>query len=107
MTGPVKNFSQPTGLSLLVSSAVPHVVKTPQLAAYPYLRRELFVFFKFGLMIQSGVIGIIGTNKLPQMRTKIPLPPMMRQMLITFPPIYKTRTGRLRPLKGQLWPRTR
>jgi hypothetical protein len=107
MTGPVKNFSQPTGLSLLVSNMIPQISRTPRLLAFPYVRREIFVFFKFGLVMQSGTINIIGTTKLQKALIKLPLPPMMRQVLVTFPPIYKTRTGRARPLKGQLWPRTR
>ncbi len=45
------------------------------------------------------------TNPLPTPR--IPLPPMGRQALLTFPPIYKERVNAThnRPTSGQTWPR--
>jgi hypothetical protein len=107
MPGPEKAFTQPTNLSIIFDNPMPQLVLTPRISAFSYNRREIFAFFKFGLVKQSGTINVIGTSKITKIQIRLPLPPMIRQVLVTFPPIYKTRTGRARPLKGQLWPRTR
>ena len=107
MPGPVKNFTAPTGLSILISAPVPFkVAKVVSIYSMPYLRRWVFTFYKFGLTI-AGCAKPVLISKPQAIRNGFPRPPMMRLMMVTFPPIYKTRTGRARPLKGQLWPRTR
>jgi hypothetical protein len=107
MPGPEKNFTQPVNLSIIFDSPMPQLILTPAISAFSYNKRQVFVFFKFGLVKQSGTVNIIGNSKIIKTLITLPLPPMIKQVLVTFSPIYKTRTGRQRPLKGQLWPRTR
>lgn len=107
MPGPVKNFTQPTGLSFLLTNPMPIPDVTIKLDAFRYMRRQMYTFFKFGLVKQGGTIHSIAPAPNFTTLLRLPMPPLIRQVLVTFPPIYKTRSGRQRPLKGQLWPRTR
>jgi len=101
-----KNFGTLNGLTQILTP-MPVVVIPISLQSIFYLYRRVFVFFKFGLVKQAGTIQSIGIRKPVSSPRTIPMAPLIKQMLVTFPPIYKTRTGRVRPLKGQLWPRTR
>jgi hypothetical protein len=107
MTGPVKNFGTLDGITPLFEAPAPIVIPFIRLDAFTYLWRKTTTFFRFGLTHQTGIPPTVGVTS-PRLSTLIiPNVASARLMLITFPPIYKTRTGRARPLKGQLWPRTR
>ena len=105
MPGPEKNFGTLNGITPLFQSSTPQIMPTIQINAFVWLWRKTTTFFRFGLT-RTG-ITLIGVK--PSVRIARPFQNISasRLMLVTFPPIYKTRTGRARPLKGQLWPRTR
>lgn len=52
--------------------------------------------------IQAADARLTITNTV---RSKLPPPPMGRQILLTFPPIYKERGGSVRDMVAQTWPR--
>lgn len=106
MPGPVKAFIPLNGLSLFIVP-VPITIMPIKFQALVVNYRIPYSFFKFGLIKQNNTVQPIGIKMSFTTTIKLPLAPLIRQMLITFPPIYKTRSGRQRPLKGQLWPRTR
>ena len=105
MPGPEKNFGTLNGITPMLQSTVPQLRPTVTLNAFVWLWRKTNTFFRFGLT-HNG-ITVMGIK--PPARVIRPFQniSVTRLMLTTFPPIYKTRTGRARPLKGQLWPRTR
>lgn len=103
---PTKNFTDPTGTSILLIAQVPLMFPSITINAMAFKYKEVYQFFKFGLMRQGGVVGKILTKDTPNIPS-IPKSPMMKQLILTFPPVYKERSNRERPLKGQLWPRTR
>jgi hypothetical protein len=105
MPGPEKNFGTLSGITPMLQSHIPQIMPTIRINAFVWLWRKTHTFFRFGLTKQA--IVTIGVK--PSVRITRPFQnvSVSRLMLVTFPPIYKTRTGRARPLKGQLWPRTR
>ena len=105
---PTINFTDPTGLSkLLVSQSVP-ASKPISLSLYPARYWIANTFFRWAIISQNGTARkIFESTPRPTRVGTIPLPPMGRQIILTFPPNYKERTGGGRPIRGQLWPRTR
>ena len=106
MPGPAKAFGELDGLTGLVNGPSPLVRSITKIDAFTYLWRTTFTFFRFGIIQQSILISV-GIKSSPRLLRPMQNVSVSRLMLVTFPPIYKTRTGRARPLKGQLWPRTR
>lgn len=103
MAAPTKNFQDPTG-------------KSGMLAPLPSPRQpRISVPFGGALTILPWVsnrwsinLPGIGFGIAPQSpkQPRIPIPPMGRQMLLTFPPIYRERGAAAnRPAEGQTWPR--
>ena len=108
MTAPSSAFINPTGLSLFVSQNKP--VNT-NITNLPLMQTKCFfpnTFFKFSIVGLGNILPrmLTGTNK-PVLVGRIPRFPTGRQIILTFPPNYKLRSGAGRPLRGQLWPRTR
>jgi hypothetical protein len=103
MPAPVKAFSNPTTLNWLSPLDLPkNAVKTIN---SPGITAALMPSAPdYTLVVVAGMLD----KSLPLNQVKtIPLPPMGRQMLLTFPPVYKERggSGNARPTTGQLWPR--
>ena len=110
MPTPATNFSDPTGLSRLLTS-LPALTAKPKVFNISLTPSKCFfnhIFFRFGILAQNGTVRklLTGTSK-PTKLGKIPQLPTGRQIIITFPPNYRLRGVGGRPLKGQLWPRTR
>lgn len=96
MASPTKNFQDPTTLSRMgpvmpVNAVVPRLAVMLTAGWMPHN-------FHPWVLVQGGVQGPrVGG----QMTPRIPTPPMGRQLILTFPPIYKSRQG----IKiGQIYP---
>lgn len=102
MSAPVKNFTDPTTLSFMPAPyAFPPVTPPPAPKMFA-LSLQLWNHYKFGLMTPSITRKSIPVPFTPM----LPIPPMGRQVLLTFPPIYRERGGGSnRPSQGELWPR--
>ena len=105
---PTINFTDPTGLSILLIPQNVVVSTTFSLSVSAVRYQTVHTFFRWSTLLQSGTTKkIFESTPRPTRAGTIPLPPMGRQIILTFPPNYKERTGAGRPIKGQLWPRTR
>jgi hypothetical protein len=103
MATPSKNLQDPTGISNYRDT---RPVKLPpihdaakiralgQMALMPWDR-----ITKWALAIP----GLLSPRPMPQVPVKVPVPPMGRQMILTFPPIYRER-GVAAIVTGQLYP---
>lgn len=106
MAGPDKNYGTLSGISKMLIREVPAVVTiNPSLKAFPSLYIKTYSFYRYGLINFTTNYNI--TPKVKVTVSRIPQSPLMTLFLVTFPSTYKTRSGRARPIKGQLWPRTR
>jgi len=90
MATPVKNFTDPTALSRL-SPVFFATIRTPKLWS-PFTQVAMLPndFHRFTLMMTGVASSLFFTNI---RNPRIPLPPMGRQMVLTFPPVYKSRDG--------------
>jgi len=107
MTTPTTNFSNPTGLSKLLVSLPASKPKKACISLSVYKASLPHVFIRFGILLQNGIVRKVISGTRPPIIGKLPLFPTGKQIILTFPPNYRLRSGGIRPLKGQLWPRTR
>lgn|SRR5574340_621505 len=105
MATPVKNFTDPTGVFRMLSSrSIPitagiSIIKEPGRMQIVFLPKAAsYLMFQGPADIQAGDKRVGITN---EVRSKLPPPPMGRQILLTFPPIYKERAG---ATIGQVYP---
>lgn len=96
MASPTKNFQNPTTLSRL-GPVMPVNAVAPRLAVMltaGFLPNNFHKWWTVQVDVQGPRSG-------GQMTPRIPIPPMGRQLILTFPPIYKSRQG----IKiGQIYP---
>ena len=97
MSSPTINFTDPNGLSAFFSVNVP-VSSVSLVSLLPSLVLLPNVFCRWSLLCPGHSCPPLALGANP----RIPLPPMGRQVVLTFPPIYKERPkGRT---EGQIFP---
>ena len=104
MATPVINFTDPVGMSRFFIAPLPlskprifHLDFTPQLC------KLVFRFKKYAILLPMGKPQLLVLNTPKPGKTWL----VTNLHIVTFPSVYKERGSRLRPVKGQLWPRTR
>lgn len=96
MATPFKNFTDPTGLSAMTAS-VPMVQPGLPSLGFGLLAWMPFTFIPWAMVLPGALARPLTAGMVP----RIPIPPMGRQILLTFPPIYRERGGNA---IGQLYP---
>ena len=108
MAAPTINFSDTNTLSRLVVSLPIPKLSILKMTLSHSLCHFSHIFIKWEMIANFGTTRTLVMNiPKPTKLGKLPLLPIGRQIIITFPPIYKDRSSARRPLRGQLWPRTR
>lgn len=98
MASPAKNFSDPTGISALFS-ALPVPARAPLTIGLVSSKLLPNSFCRWALLRIGALARPLTAGTIP----RIPTPPMGRQIVLTFPSIYKERGGGVYAT-GQLYP---
>lgn len=87
MAAPVKNFTDPTTLSKM-GPDLSMLLVVPRPPQFQSLTGALLIWNPFPwAMVQPGVLA---PKPVLQQQLRIPTPPMGRQMVLTFPPVYRS-----------------
>jgi hypothetical protein len=90
MAAPVKNFTDPTTLSKL-GPDVPMPLVQPGIPTFGMSQTICLIWNPYPWALTQ--LGTMGPKPVIQEALRIPTPPMGRQMVLTFPPVYRSNDG--------------
>jgi hypothetical protein len=97
--GQTKNYSDPTGPNF-GSLRVPTTFPTPASLGMNLAASMVWTKWKYEMWYPAQMMPPLAIKTV----VRIPTPPMGRQIILTFPPIYKERGGGDHATTGQLYP---
>lgn len=101
MAAPVKNFTNPTGITLMSSAQFPTIIPNQFLMFYKtgsWIMNNFYDPRTLVMTSKNAMSNMTNVNYFP----KLPPPPLGRVLVTTFPPIYKSKVP---IVAGQLYPR--